>query len=49
MNKWAYIAYGMAWIATAFAVAVGIYYTKNASCLWAMLIPGFISLTSSKS
>ena len=40
------IAYGMAWIATALATSVGIYYTKDANCLWAMLIPGMISLNS---
>jgi hypothetical protein len=43
-RKWAYIAYGMVWLATGFAVAVGIYVTKNPNCLWAMLIPAITSL-----
>jgi len=37
--KWAYIAYGTAWIVTAFAISVGIYLTHNTYCLWAFLIP----------
>jgi len=41
-----WIAYGMAWIATALATSIGIYYTKDANCLWAMLIPGMISMKS---
>jgi hypothetical protein len=43
-NSWAYIAYGMIWMATAVAVGIGIWITKNPNCLWAMLIPGLISL-----
>jgi len=39
-------AYAIAWIATAFAVSVGIYLTKNASCLWTMLIPACVSYKS---
>jgi len=38
------LAYSMTWIATAIATSVGIYYTKDASCLWAMLIPAMISM-----
>lgn len=41
------IAYGIAWIATSLAVSVGIYYTKDSSCLWALVFPLFISLSSS--
>jgi hypothetical protein len=44
MEKWAYIAYGCAWFATAIGVGVGLYYTHNPHCLWAFLIPGFINL-----
>ena len=40
----AYLAWGMAWVATAVAVSVGIYYTKSANCLWAMLIPAMVSI-----
>ncbi|WP_289290913.1 hypothetical protein [Sporofaciens musculi] len=28
-----------AWIATGIAVAVGVYVTKSAWCMWALLIP----------
>lgn len=42
-----WIAYGIAWVATALATSVGIYYTKDADCLWAMLIPMMISIKSS--
>jgi len=41
-----WIAYGIAWLATGIATSVGIYITKDANCLWAMLIPGMISLSS---
>lgn len=47
-NKWLYIAYGLAWISTAIAVSIGIFYTKSAYCLWAMFIPAGISIKSSK-
>ena len=45
-NKWAYIGYGMAWLATGIAVSIGIFTTKSASPLWAMLIPCCISLST---
>ena len=48
-NSWPFIAYSFAWIATGFAVAVGIYITKNAGCLWAMLIPALISFSTKSS
>jgi len=41
----AYLAYGMAWVSTAIATSVGIYYTKDVDCLWAMLIPAMISIS----
>lgn len=34
-----------AWISTAAAVSVGIYYTNSAWCLWAMLIPSMLSFS----
>jgi len=43
-NPWLYVAYAVAWIATSFAVGVGIYITQNPICLFAMLIPAGISL-----
>jgi hypothetical protein len=48
-NAWPYIAYAFAWIATGIAVAVGIYFTKDANCLWAMLIPAMISFSTKSS
>ena len=39
-------AYAITWIATAFAVSVGIIVTKNADYLWAMVIPLFLSFHS---
>lgn len=32
-------AYACAWLATAIAISVGIYITKNANCLWALIFP----------
>ena len=43
MNKWVYIAYACAWIATSIAVSVGIIISKSVYPLWAMFIPTFIS------
>lgn len=40
-------AYAFAWIATAVAVSVGVYITKSASPLWALLIPAGISFSVS--
>lgn len=39
MNYYSCIVKAVAWISTAVAVSVGIYYTQNALCLWALLIP----------
>ena len=36
------------WFAVAIGVAFGIYFTKNAGCLWAFLIPACVGLTNSK-
>ena len=48
-NKWLYIAYSASWVATGFAVSIGIYFTKQPLCLWAMIIPLFISISSKRS
>lgn len=31
------------WVSVGIAVSVGIIITKNASCLWAFLIPAFVT------
>jgi len=46
MVKWTCIAYGMAWLATAIAIGVAIYVTKEVRCLWFLLLPAFISIKS---
>ena len=43
-----YFAYAMAWVSTAIVTSVGIYFTSSAWCLWAMILPAFISLKSKK-
>lgn len=43
-----YFAYAMAWVSTAIATSIGIYFTGSAWCLWAMILPACISLKSSK-
>jgi len=44
----AYLAYGIAWLATGIAVSVGIYTTKDATCLWALLFPACIGISYGK-
>jgi hypothetical protein len=44
----AYLAYGLAWLSTGIAVSVAIWVTKSATPLWAMLIPGCLSISNSK-
>jgi len=46
MNKWPWIMFGCAWLAVGLAVSVGIYFTGNPHCLWALLIPLGISFKS---
>lgn len=46
--KYIWIAILSIWLSTAMAVSIGIYYTHNANCLWAMLIPSFMSIKNSK-
>jgi len=41
-------AYACTWLSTAIAVSFGIYITKNANCLWALLIPACINFSNSK-
>lgn len=41
-------AYMTIWIATAAAVSFGIYFTGDANCLWAMLIPALVSFNTNK-
>ena len=46
MIKWAYISFGMMWVATAFAVSVGIYVSGNWKCLFFMLLPAMFNVKS---
>ena len=41
-----HIAFSSMWFATALAVGVGLYYTHSIHCLWFMLIPSFVSFSS---
>ena len=43
-----WLAYAVAWVSTAIAVSVGVYFTGSAWCLGAMMLPACISLKSSK-
>jgi len=45
-NKWAYIAYGMVWVASALVIGFVVWVTKNGNWLWFLFVPGCISLTS---
>jgi hypothetical protein len=45
-SKWLYISYSIAWLATGIAVLMAVYITKSAKPLWAMLIPGCLSVTN---
>lgn len=40
-TKW--IAYGMMWLCTTVAVIVGIVITNYAECLFALIIPAFVT------
>ena len=37
-----WISYAIAWLSTAIAVSVGIYYTRSIHCLWFMIIPAIL-------
>lgn len=41
-------AYAFTWISVAVAVSVAIFVTKDASALWAFLLPAMISYSSSE-
>jgi uncharacterized membrane protein len=45
-DKWAAFAVFSIWFSVAIAVCVGIYITKRAGCLWFMLIPAFMNVSS---
>lgn len=44
--KNAFWALGIAWIATSAAVIAGVYFTKSANCLWALLLPAMLRTSS---
>ena len=44
MNKWPYIAFGMIWVATAFAISVAIYMTGNWKCLFFLILPALYNV-----
>lgn len=46
--KNAFWAVGMAWMATSAAVIAGIYITKSANCLWALLLPAMLRTSNRK-
>jgi hypothetical protein len=41
-------AYACAWISAAIAVVAGLYFTRNANCLWALFISAFISISGNE-
>ncbi len=43
-----WFAYAMVWLATAAATGVGLYYTKDPNCLWAMVFPCFVQLSANR-
>ena len=43
-DKWAYIAFGMVWVAVALAISVGIYVSNNWKCLFFFIIPAMYSV-----
>lgn len=43
-----WLGYGLAWLSTAIATSVGIYYTHSAWCLWAFILPACIKISTSK-
>jgi hypothetical protein len=47
--EWVWVGYSCAWIATGLCVVIAIYTLKTAAPLWALLIPGCISITRGKS
>jgi len=47
-NKWAYIGYACAWMATGAVVVTAIITTHSATPIWFMLFPACISISSKK-
>ncbi len=47
-NKWIYVGYAAAWLATSIAVCTGIDVTKSLVSLWAMLIPAGLCIENKK-
>ena len=47
-NKWAYIGYACAWLATGAVVATAVIIIHSATPIWFMLFPLCISITSKK-
>jgi len=43
-----WFAYAVAWASTSVAVGVGIYITKSAWCLWALLLPACLTFERKK-
>ncbi len=39
-----YTSYAVMWIAVAIGVIFGLYFTKNANCLWAFLLPVMVGM-----
>lgn len=49
MKNWVpYAAWAVMWVAASAVIGFAIYWTHSASPLWALLIPGSISLSKSK-
>lgn len=47
-NNMVWIGYGLAWLSTALAISVGIYYTHSAWCLWALILLACIGISQGK-
>lgn len=45
-KKWAYIAFALVYIAFSLAIAVSVYITKSAWCLWGFLLMPRLSMRS---
>lgn len=45
-KKWAYIAFALVYIAFSLAIAVAVYITKSAWCLWGFLLMPKLSVGS---
>lgn len=45
-NRWDMIAHCTMWIATSFAIIVGLYVTRDSNCLFAFAIPAILQIVS---